>query len=340
MRLLVDGRILGAAHPTGVERALRTLLVGLVRIGGDHEVRLAGARFAGCRTVPALGRLRTPGPEVADLLLSPVTAVPPFGAMPRIATVHDLPWVSRASVRSTQREWRQRIRLALTRRAAGRIQVPSRATGRSLERVPGENPPIDVIPLGLHPDVLGPVDDEARARAESLIGNLSGSILLNVGAPRRRKAPARLLMALATIRRERSATLVLAGPDSERFADREGVLALGFVEDAVLRALYDRADVLVHASPFEGCGLTPLEAMARGTPVVAAAAEAVVETVGDAAELVPVGDPVALGESVLRVLEDTALREDLVARGRAVAAARTPEAHAEAVLASCREALR
>ncbi len=254
MRILVDGRILREPHPTGVARALRTLLVGLDGVEGDHEILLAGAEGEGCRTVAPLGRFRTPGPEVADVLLSPVTAVPPFGPLPRIATVHDLPWVSRAGVRSTRREWRQRIRLALTRRAACRILVPSRATLTALERVPGRNPPVDVMPLGLHPAVLGPVDDASREAAERLVGDLPGAMLLNVGAPRRRKAPARLLMTLAAIRREHPATLVLAGPDTERFADREGVRALGFVPDDLLRALYDRADVLVHASPLEGCG--------------------------------------------------------------------------------------
>ena len=144
MRILVDGRILGTRHPTGVERALRTLLGGFSRVEGDHEVLLAGAEAEGCRTVAGLGRLRTVGRDVADLVLSPVTAIVPFGPLPRIATVHDLPWVSGA--RPTRREWRQRLRLAITRRVARRILVPSRATLAALERVPGRMPPVDVVP--------------------------------------------------------------------------------------------------------------------------------------------------------------------------------------------------
>jgi glycosyltransferase involved in cell wall biosynthesis len=86
----------------------------------------------------------------------------------------------------------------------------------------------------------------------------------------------------------------------------------------------------------EGCGLTVLEAMAHGTPVVAAASEAVAEQVADAARLAPVGDAEALAGALLQVLEDGALRERLVARGRGRVASRTPEAQARAALDSLR----
>ena len=58
-----------------------------------------------------------------------------------------------------------------------------------------------------------------------------------------------------------------------------------------LDALISGADLLVHPSLYEGFGLVILEAMARGTPVLAARATALPETGGDAAEYFEPGDP-------------------------------------------------
>jgi glycosyltransferase involved in cell wall biosynthesis len=72
---------------------------------------------------------------------------------------------------------------------------------------------------------------------------------------------------------------------------------------------------VAYPSRYEGFGLVPLEAMAVGTPVVATATEAVAEVVGEAAQLVPVGDVEALAEALQAVLGDEALARTLVAAG-------------------------
>jgi len=74
--------------------------------------------------------------------------------------------------------------------------------------------------------------------------------------------------------------------------------------DAARREILARAHVLVYPSVYEGFGLPPLEAMAAGTPVVATAAGAVPEVIGDAALLVPVGDVDALAAAITKVLDD------------------------------------
>ena len=76
-------------------------------------------------------------------------------------------------------------------------------------------------------------------------------------------------------------------------------------------------DVFVLPSRREGLGVASLEAMAAARPVVASRvgglAEAVVhERTG---LLVPPGDPRALGEALIRLLRDDALRERLGAAG-------------------------
>ena len=105
-----------------------------------------------------------------------------------------------------------------------------------------------------------------------------------------------------------------------------GLRFLGYVPDEELPGLYAGAEAFVLPSLHEGYGLTCLEAMASGTPVVAAAAGALPETVGDAGVLVPDGD---FAGAVGQLLADPAAR----ARLRAAGLARAGEQSWEAVAA-------
>ena len=77
------------------------------------------------------------------------------------------------------------------------------------------------------------------------------------------------------------------------------------------------AAVLAYPSRYEGFGFPPLQAMAAGVPVVATAAGAVPEVVGDGAWLVDPGDGDALAGRLVHALDGGAEVEALVARGRA-----------------------
>jgi glycosyltransferase involved in cell wall biosynthesis len=83
--------------------------------------------------------------------------------------------------------------------------------------------------------------------------------------------------------------LVVVGPQRDAAlveALREGGADLrGYVTTDELVRLYQRAACLVHPSLYEGFALTPAEAMACGTPVVARPDAAVEELVGDAGVL-------------------------------------------------------
>ena len=81
--------------------------------------------------------------------------------------------------------------------------------------------------------------------------------------------------------------------------------------------MYHVADVLVNPSLHEGFGLTPLEAMACGTPVVASRIPPHVEVCGDAALLVEPLAVDAMAEAIAAVLRDPALAADLRRRGLA-----------------------
>ena len=87
--------------------------------------------------------------------------------------------------------------------------------------------------------------------------------------------------------------------------------------DQELVKLYQTATVYVHPSWWEGCPLAPLEAMACGTPVVAAASEGIMEYAvdGENCLLVPPKSPTALADAIHRVLHDEKLCVKLVDGG-------------------------
>lgn len=88
----------------------------------------------------------------------------------------------------------------------------------------------------------------------------------------------------------------------------------GAVSDARLFELYDRADVFVMSSLFEGYGMVLAEAMARGLPIVSTTGGAAAETVPDAAALkVPPGNAEALAAALRKVIREPEPRAKLAA---------------------------
>jgi glycosyltransferase involved in cell wall biosynthesis len=79
--------------------------------------------------------------------------------------------------------------------------------------------------------------------------------------------------------------------------------------------LYSCTDLFVFPSLYEGFGMPVLEAMACGAPVLTSNSTALAEVAGDAAVLVDPQDARALGEAMIRVLEDEPLRAALKAKG-------------------------
>jgi glycogen synthase len=99
-------------------------------------------------------------------------------------------------------------------------------------------------------------------------------------------------------------------------ADR--VRFLGWVADDEVDRIYASADVFVLPSRYESFGLAPLEAMARGLPVVTTRIGGIREVVtDDVAVLVPPGDHEALAAALIDLLGDATKRSRLAAAGRA-----------------------
>src|SRR5262249_47649804 len=90
-----------------------------------------------------------------------------------------------------------------------------------------------------------------------------------------------------------------------------GMVHLGYVPESDLAALYNGARALVFPSLYEGFGLPPVEMMACGGAVLASTADALVETVGTRAHLVPPEDLDGWRAALTRVLTDDDWQQEL-----------------------------
>jgi glycosyltransferase involved in cell wall biosynthesis len=88
-----------------------------------------------------------------------------------------------------------------------------------------------------------------------------------------------------------------------------------YVPDAGLPALYSGATCLVHPAFYEGFGISPLQALACGTPVVASNAASLPEVVGTAAVLVNPSSTKDISSAIEKVLADPQLRQQLSQKG-------------------------
>jgi glycosyltransferase involved in cell wall biosynthesis len=153
----------------------------------------------------------------------------------------------------------------------------------------------------------------------------SSPYILAVGDLRPKKNLAPLISAYSRLWQDglRDHSLILAGLDAGQGARLVELAApaplelTGYVSDERLDALLRGADLVVQPSLYEGFGLVVLEAMARGTPVLAAGAGALPQTGGEAAAYFDPGDPDSLPAELDRLLRDPATRARMVQAGLA-----------------------
>jgi glycosyltransferase involved in cell wall biosynthesis len=338
VRIAADARILEFPCPTGVERAATEILRALPLAMRPADELLLFTRSAirpPSGPLPNVTCIALGGPEQpllwreshlaaglsgygADVLWSPVAALPIGVRVPRVATVHEAPWLVRPRMEGVLREQAHKIRLRIAVEIAARIVCPSRSAAQQIAQIhPDAEPRLRVVPYGVPEAFFAPRDD---ARASAIRGRLGveAPYLLHVGGTRERKNVPLLLRAYARyLLQGGRAALVLAGPGDAPDHPPRGVRYAGYVSDAALLALYDGAEAMVVSSDSEGFGIPVIEAMARGVPVVATAAGGVPEAAGGAALLVPPGDDTALASALRSLESDAAQRDALVAQGLA-----------------------
>jgi glycosyltransferase involved in cell wall biosynthesis len=368
--IAVDARKYGA-RDSGIGRYTSSLLDALLRQEGEEVfLSLVDTRNTETSALDDYVRLRSVSvnapyhslrafwklPRVlqeqgAALFHSHNYHVSPFLPCPLVLTVHDLTplqYPPRPAARFGKPLLWLLFRMATAK--AKRIIVPSQWTSRELQawlKVPSEK--VRVIPEGVDEKFRRRPDDGEIVRVRETY-KLPGRFLLYVGRWRPHKNIPTMLRAfqIAIQQTGKDLHLVVAGaydPQGVNLfggtdADTAGRIHFtGFVADDDLPGVYAAAAAVVAPSVAEGFGLTALEAMACGTPVVAAKAGALPEVCGDAALLVDPWSAAEMADAFSCVIVDEAIRIQLIERGRTQSRLFTWEKAAHQTLSVYREVL-
>ena len=233
----------------------------------------------------------------------------PLVGAPGIVTVHDVIPLLFEQYHPRQRHFYRHV-LGPALRLASAVITPSQATKARLEELYGLPPEkIRVIPHG--PSVAAAPRSGSSPQRDPFI--------LCIGRPNPIKNVRTLLAAHRILRSYVPVKLVFAGcggdlPPGLGAADPD-VVFKGDVSDAEKLDLLDRASVLVCPSLYEGFGFPPLEAMARGCPVVISNTGSLPEVGGDAARYVNPCDATGMAAVIHDVLTDARQRERMIDRG-------------------------
>lgn len=195
---------------------------------------------------------------------------------------------------------------------------------RIIKHCPEAESKICVIPLAAD-ERFRPTDVDTINQTRKKLGIPSASYIVALGSLEPRKNLVRLLKAWAAIeaRVPDDVWLVLAGAQGKKlvFGDVSfeklppRVHLTGYVPDELLPALYSGAIAAPYLSYYEGFGFPPLEAMACGTPVLTSNVTSLPEVVGDAGLMADPYDTDEIADGLIRLIEDSCLRDELRHKG-------------------------
>lgn len=310
--IAIDARDAAASELRGWGRYTRCL-VDAIRALDLPEIELLVLERAGRGPEVWFEQARLPSAlrrSAAALIHSPNVFLPLIRPCPGVVTINDLAFEAWPTDFAPATLFKYRTIARLAARSAQRIICPSSFTRDDVCARYGVDPAkIRVIP-------------DAAALPPGSEAPPAGPYVLAVGDLRQKKNLGVLVGAFAALHRSDGIPhrLVLAGVDGgegARLAELAGgapVQFTGYVGDSTLDALIRGADLVVYPSLHEGFGLVLLEAMARGTAVLAARATALPETGGDAVAYFD-GTEADLLAVLGRLLGDGARRQELAQLG-------------------------
>lgn len=273
-----------------------------------------------------------------DLVHHAGGTAPPLRGAPYVLTLHDLQPLERRATHSTLKRAYLGTVVPPSVRHARLTAVPSEyVRGSVLARFGVDPARVVVVPHGV--DVLG-----HRTPRDVLIERyrLDGPVILYPAITYPHKNHTVLVKAFAeVVRSHPDALLVLTGgrgsaedrlrAQIDGLGLRERVRRTGRISAADVAGLYGQASVVAVPSRYEGFGLPAVEAMAYGTPLIAAASTALPEVVGDAGLLVAPDDVAGWAAAIVGLLDADEERARLAEAGRQRAARYTWAANAQAL---------
>jgi glycosyltransferase involved in cell wall biosynthesis len=328
--IVLNGRAAARGRISGVERLAREVISRLPVISPGSYVVATPPQALAHRAGHAWEQLALPAHARrlhAAAIYSPANVAPLLS--PRnVVVLHDVAVLRHPEYFSRAYSVAHRLLEAACARRAHALVTVSEFSRREIAELLAVSPErITVIPNGVDARFAPDVDTAAVRSAY----RIERPYVLTVATADARKNLT-LLATVARALRARQIDLLWAGASRRHLsggAEPDGVRQLGYVPEQHLPALYAGAAAFVLPSRYEGFGLTCLEAMACGTPVVAADRTALPETCGDAALLIDPDDEDAFVAAVLTACTaqstgDTLTRAGL-ARAREFSWERTAE---------------
>jgi glycosyltransferase involved in cell wall biosynthesis len=306
--VLIDARAAARVELGGVERWARELSVRLPALDPERYAVARPPAALAHRAGHAWEQLVLPASRAARgarAVLCPANLAPLAGRR-NVVVLHDVAplrepaWYSEPYVR-----WQRAVLPRIARRAALVITPSAFSKTEVVDLLGVPEGRVAVVPGGVDAR-FAPSADPVPVRAA--YGLTDRPYVLTVASRIARKNLGVLDLAARRLA-ARGVDLVAAGGDRPQFRSEQetaGVRALGHVDDTLLPGLYAGAAAFVLPSLYEGFGLTALEALAAGIPVVAADRGALPEVCGRAAQLVDPTDAGAIAAAIERALDDPA----------------------------------
>lgn len=323
MRVAIDARELHG-HPTGVGRYLSQIVEAwnaLPAAAAHQFIMCAPAQGAAGGTAwEQLALPRLIREADADVFFAPGYTAPLRCPVPMVVAIHDVSFAAHPEWFGWREGWRRRILARLSAHRARRVLTISEFSKREI-----------VTHLGIDPGKIEVTYIAAADRRRTARVTRQPRVLYVGSLFNRRHVPAMIEGFSRLARRRGDASLDVVGDnrtnpriDFDRVVSSSGagdrIRLRSYVTEEELGALYAEASALVFLSEYEGFGLTPLEALAAGVPVVVLDTPVAREIYGDAAVYVPRPAPALVEAALERVLFDEAERARVLDAASAVLA--------------------
>jgi glycosyltransferase involved in cell wall biosynthesis len=265
--------------------------------------------------------------EGLDILHCTAYICPIFNlGTPYLVTVHDTIAIDHPLWCKWSNALYHNILMKRTARRASRVLVPSRSTADNLSRnfcLNGSK--VTVVYPGIDSIFNNQINHSLQTQAKARYG-LPQRYILFVGNIEPKKNILKLLQAYKLLQDKKLPhKLVLVGKRTWKCTDvwnrirksfaPESIVLTGYVERKDMPSIYQMADVFVFVSLCEGFGFPPLEAMACGTPVVAAATGVLKEVNDKAYCLVDPNNPYKIAEAIYSLITDRSSRQRQIELG-------------------------